>query len=290
MASKTIHLICGPARCIDLVSGIIQRRARIDTESTAAICMMSRPIFVWRPLPCYCTPSELPTFYEALKYVDVISPSFVDLMALFKPHLDSQKLLDKLKISCNILLALGFGNRASAVVVRAGEQGCYVATFQRHTMMPAYHTCVPDHLTCEERSALPSRVVDPAGAADAFLGGFCIGLLNEPHPLGLSEFEVGAIYGSVAASFAIEQFGLPRVEYDSEPSKKERWNNEAVRDRLTEFERRLEMPQLSKQEQERGSLYCNKPGGRKFFEAAGLSMVERIRKPVYWQVVKKTGD
>lgn len=253
-----------------------------DPGSPGTVCMMSRPIFVWRPLPSYCAPSEIPIFYEALKYVDVISPSILDLMMLFEPRLEARKLMTTLRDCCNKLLALGFGNRPSAVVVRAGKEGCYVATLQRHTMMPAYHKCVPDHLTYEERSAMPSRVVDPAGAADAFLGGFCIGLLNDPHPLGLTEFEVGAIYGSVAASFAIEQFGLPRVEYDSQPSKKERWNNEAVRNRLSEFEQRLKIPKLSKQEQERSSIYCFKPDGTQFFRRSGSPKLRRIRKPIYW--------
>lgn len=275
--SKTYHLTCGPVHCVKLVTAITERRARIDPHGLTGLCIMKRAIFVWRPLPCSCRPSELLHFYEALKYVDVISPNFAELLALFGTHLDSSEPLIRLKDGCNRLLALGFGNRPSAVVVRIGEQGCYIASLKRHTVMPAYHTC-PDQLTDEERSTRPYRVVDTTGAGHAFLGGFCIGLLNDPHPLGLTEFEVAAIYGSVAASFAIEQVGMPKLSHHPGTSKKERWNDEAVRDRLTEFERRIELPELSKREQQRASLYYAIPMIKPRFERAEWPEFQRLRK------------
>lgn len=281
LVSKTFHLTCGPARCVELVAAIMERRARIDPKSLDVLCMMSRPIFVWQPLACYCTPSEIPNFYAALKHVDVISPNFAELLALFGPyHLDNHDLLIRLKDGCNRLLALGFGNKPSAVVVRIGEEGCYVATLQRHTTMPAYHQST-DLLPREKRtqtSADAHTVVDSVGAGHAFLGGFCIGILNDPHPHGLTEFEVGAIYGSVAASFAIEQVGLPRLDYDSPPSKKERWNDQAVRDRLAGFERRIQVKELSEREQQRASLYQNIPIPSHASMLAGCPKFQRVRK------------
>lgn len=281
LGSKTFHLTCGPARCVELVTAIMERRANIDPESMDILCMMRRPIFVWRPLACYCTPSEIPNFYAALKHVDVVSPSFAELFALFGPgSFDKHDLLIRLKDGCNQLLALGFGNKPSAVVVRIGEGGCYVATLQRHTMMPAYHQST-DLLPREQRtqtSAGAHTVVDAVGAGHAFLGGFCIGLLNDPHPHGLTEFEVGGIYGSVAASFAIEQVGLPRLSYDSPPSRKERWNDQAVRDRLAQFERRIQWKKLSEQEQQRVSLYQNIPLPARDSLPPGYPMFQRIRK------------
>lgn len=258
MDSKTYHLVCGPARCIELVTKIMERRASIDPKGVGGMSMMERPIFVWQPLPSSCTPSELPNFYAALKRVDVVSPSLQDLVALFEPH-NTDNLLTKLEQGCNGLLALGFGNKPSAVAVRIGVIGSYIATFHRHTMMPPYYIS-PDQRTPEE-STRPYRVVDSSGAGPAFLGGFCIGLLADPHPLGLTEFEVGGIYGTVAASFAIEQVGLPKVEYDPSPmSNHESWNNDTVRKRLTEYERRMILSKLrrsSREEQQRVSLYTD---------------------------------
>lgn len=281
LGSKTFHLTCGPARCVELVTAIMMRRAGIDRGSLDVLCMMSRPIFVWRPLACYCTPSEIPNFYAALKHVDVISPSFVELLALFGPYdLDNHDLLIRLKEGCNRLLALGFGNKPSAVVVRIGEEGCYVATLQRHTTMPAYHQS-SDLLPREKRTqtgAGANTVVDSVGAGHAFLGGFCIGILNDPHPHGLTEFEVGAIYGSVAASFAVEQVGLPRLDYDPPPSRKERWNDQAVRDRLAEFERRIQLKKLSEREQQRASLYQYIPVTAQASLLPGCPKFQRIRK------------
>lgn len=287
LTSKTYHLTCGPARCVEMVRALLERRAAIiDPNDPACLSMMSIPIFVWRPLPCSCTPSEILKFYEALKVVDVISPNFADVMALFdvKPRATTFDQLIALRDGCNRLLALGFGNKPSAVVVRNGEQGCYIATLQRHTAMPAYYK-LPNLLSPEERIVRAQKVVDTAGAGDSFLGGFCIGILNDPHPLGLTEFEVGAIYGSVAASFAIEQVGLPRMDYHwlpSQTTKKECWNGEAVRKRLTEFERRIELPRLSKPEQMRASLYRNIPIIKKSFEDPGGPTNRRIRKCYYW--------
>ncbi|MCJ1468595.1 hypothetical protein MMC07_007224 [Pseudocyphellaria aurata] len=263
MGSKTYHLFCGPARCIELVNKIMERRASIDPKGVVGMSMMKRPIFVWQPLPSSCTPSEIPNFYAALKYVDVVSPSLADLVLLFEPH-DTSNLLMTLEKGCNMLLALGFGNKASAVVVRVGEIGTYIATIQRHSIMPPYHVR-PDKRTSDETRicTTPYRVVDPSGAGPAFLGGFCIGLLADRHPFGFSEFEVGGLYGTVAASFAIEQFGLPKLEYDPSPiSIQETWNNETVRKRLTEFEWRMtrtNMHRLSDEDQQRLSLYMDKP-------------------------------
>lgn len=260
LASKTFHLICGPTRCIELTTALLERRADpavIHPNGLIGTSMMKKPIIVWQPLPCTCTPSELPNFYDALKHVDVVSPNLADMNALFPEHVNINDPLNGLRIGCNRLLALGFGNRPSAVAVRCGEAGCYIATFHRHFEMPAYHPC-PAQPSPEESSIRENKVVDPAGASHSFLGGFCIGLLSDPHPRGLNDFEVGGIYGSVAASFAIEQVGLPRVNFYEAPSrsfKKEHWNDEAVRKRLSEFERRLKIPPYSEERQQRASLY-----------------------------------
>lgn len=296
VGSKTFYLTGGPARCIELVTAIMERRARIDPETVVGICMMRRPIFVWRPSPRSCTPSEISNFYEALKHVDVISPNLGELLTLCEPNFQTPEPWIWLRDACNRLLALGFGNKPSAVAVRIGDQGCYIATLQRHSWMPAYHE-FPDQLdqvTREERtqsqSKGPHKVVDPTGASHAFLGGFCIGLLTDPHPRGLTEFEVAGIYGSVAASFAIEQVGMPKVSYHSQTSKGESWNDEAVRDRLSNFERQLShIPRLSEHQLRRASLYETRQAVKGLSLGAGWPEFARTRKSEFGGTAEKEG-
>ena len=62
---------------------------------------------------------------------------------------------------------------------------------------------------------LPARpcedVVDPTGAGDSFAGGF-LGYLDQAGRLGRREIRRAAVYGSVMASFTIEDFGVGRYK------------------------------------------------------------------------------
>jgi hypothetical protein len=93
-------------------------------------------------------------------------------------------------------------------------------------------------------------VVDPTGGGNAFLGGFSIGLAR-----GQPILEAVA-WGSVAASFAIEQVGTPVLtkqeefkeitegqsqEEDEQKKKGELWNGVAVEERLKEFLKRCKL-------------------------------------------------
>ena len=212
------------------------------------------PIFVWEPVPDCCTPNELPNVLEALKLVDVISPNHHELGALFGetgPDLFGACELDVMERQCNELLSKGFGKKPSAVVVRRGDQGCYVASNTRHTWFPAYYRPRED-LDKEKQKAWTSKIVDPTGAGNAFLGGFCVGILDVM-PQGRTEFEQGAIYGSVAASFVIEQVGMPSMSHTEDG--KELWNGEAVDERMAKFCKRLPLERLSENQRFDASLY-----------------------------------
>jgi sugar/nucleoside kinase (ribokinase family) len=217
LKSRCFHLICTPSRCVSLVRGILARRQELlegRTESTPS------PNFVWEPVPDSMGPEAMEDLLDALQYVDVVSPNHQELAALFEDTSISSNIDDSaMRTQCSKLIRKNLKNRDCAVVVRCGERGCYVATSEGTSMMPAYH-----------RDA--SRVVDPTGAGNAFLGGFCIGMLETP-PNGRSIFECGAVFGSVASSFAVEQVGLPRLT--SLESGRERWNGENVEERLRTY-------------------------------------------------------
>lgn len=87
---------------------------------------------------------------------------------------------------------LGWG--PALVIVKKGEHGALI--FGRDLLFG-----VPAH-PCEE-------VVDPTGAGDCFAGGF-LGYLDKVKTCDRAAFRRAAVYGSVLASFAIEDFGIDR--------------------------------------------------------------------------------
>lgn len=91
------------------------------------------------------------------------------------------------------------------VVIKKGEHGALV-------FGPDWIFGVLAH-PCEE-------VVDPTGAGDCFAGGF-LGYLDRFRQLNPRAVKRAAVYGSVMASFAIEDFGIERLKaLDSETIKR----------------------------------------------------------------------
>ena len=56
--------------------------------------------------------------------------------------------------------------------------------------------------------AVPVEVVDPVGAGNAFCGGFLVGWVES------GDLRTAGLYGCVAASFAVQQVGVPTVTVD----------------------------------------------------------------------------
>ncbi|KAL2878499.1 hypothetical protein SGCOL_006209 [Colletotrichum sp. CLE4] len=107
-------------------------------------------------------------------------------------------------------------NRPRVTVIRCGDQGCL--TIPRDgdaTWLPPFH----DYGS--------SKVVDPTGAGNAFLGAFAIVFART------GDAVLASAYGSVAASFVIEQIGPPKREIIDG---RENWNGEAFEDRLRQYQ------------------------------------------------------
>lgn len=64
--------------------------------------------------------------------------------------------------------------------------------------------------------AVPTTVIDPTGAGNAYCGGFVVGWCEK------DDLRLAGCYGAVAASFLIEQIGLPpaRIDYAAEAQKR----------------------------------------------------------------------
>ena len=205
-------MICSPARCIEMTSRVLERRREEFGPDHP------RPVIIWEPVPELCTPSEVENTYAALKHVDIISPNHEELGALFAfTHPVSG--VDKAAVErqSNRLLARGIGPTSDgAVVVRAGKEGCFVACLNKRKWLPAYHQDA-------------SKVVDPTGGGNGFLGGLAVRMVRS-----CGDVVEAAKWGSVAASFCIEQVGVPTLA-PLTGNGEERWNGVDVSERLEEF-------------------------------------------------------
>ena len=111
-----------------------------------------------------------------------------------------------------------------AAIIRAGPMGaCYVLSSEPSMAYwtPAYHTD-------------QARVVDVTGAGNAFMGGLGAALLaghgvHEGKMFVDWMLTAAVLWGSVAASFTVEQDGLPSMKLEGD---EEMWNGERPRDRL----------------------------------------------------------
>ncbi|KAL8937175.1 MAG: hypothetical protein Q9211_003823 [Gyalolechia sp. 1 TL-2023] len=232
LMSKTYHLLCSAERCINLVQGIQAKRKQMaeanDTDGHTKHALKNKPMFIWEPFPALCKPSEFGGFLKAVKLVDVVSPNLDEFCSLLGVKLDLAQPCDwtSLRQTCKEIFEPRNEETKTVLVIRLGEKGCYVAQPGRYLRLPAYH---------EQDAA--SRVIDPTGGGNTFLGGFGIGLVQSAAPSPAALFEEAALYGTVAASFAIEQVGVPILGWS--PSQGELWNGEQVENRLEEYKRRV---------------------------------------------------
>lgn len=211
LGARSFHLICSAGRCIDQVRGIQNLRKEHFGEPP------QRALFIWEPVPDLCTLEELAHIYKALEHVDVVSPNHDELAAMVGFQHGSQVDQEAVEQHAQQFLDKGIGREGKgAVVVRCGAVGCFVLSRTTRKWIPACHTD-------------SSKVLDPTGGGNAFLGGLAVGLVR-------TDFDVveAARFGSVAASYAIEQTGMPQLG-SLDP---ELWNGTNVLDRLAEYRER----------------------------------------------------
>ncbi|KAL6814234.1 Ribokinase-like protein [Trichoderma camerunense] len=268
--SKSFHLVCSPSRCQELVTTLISRRKEASPPDT-----YTKPIFVWEPVPDLCTPDELLNLTNTLPLVDVLSPNHSELAGFMGDDgLDpvtgdiSTKAVERY---CEQLLD-SMPLQSFAIVVRAAHKGCYVVKNGGRKRRPGQSTktarkknytrgglrpdidmtaLLADLIRDEDGGIVrdefevdpgverwipayfkdSSDVVDPTGGGNTFLGALCVALARG------KSYEEAAVWGNVAASFAVQQVGMPTLE--SEEGKPETWNGCVVLDRLREFEARL---------------------------------------------------
>ncbi|KAK4193679.1 hypothetical protein QBC35DRAFT_446019 [Podospora australis] len=295
LLAKTIHLICSPARCQELVSSILSARKDLCFSSSSSNSESkreyTRPIFIWEPVPDLCTPSELLAATNTLPLIDIMSPNHGELAGFMG---DEHRGLDPLtgeistaavERACEQLLA-AMPLQSYTLVIRAGEKGCFIAknggrkrdqpkkqnkkkaVYQRGGLqhdtdmealfagllqdkdgivareeievdpgverwVPAYYSSSTEETKRTKKGWNGKGVIDPTGGGNTFLGGLAVALARG------KSIEEACAWGSVAASFAIEQVGVPNLGVDEEGN--ETWNCVRVDDRLSEFMGRVSL-------------------------------------------------
>jgi sugar/nucleoside kinase (ribokinase family) len=219
LQAKSIHLICSPTRCVDLVKRIHERREELLGRNEHEHASVR---FIWEPVPDMCIEAELEKTLEALSYVDIISPNHEELGSLFGYAHKSGVDIAALESHTSKLTAHGIGPTGKgAVVIRVGKEGCYIARSgsKAGSWLPPYHRD-------------QSKVIDPTGGGNGFLGGLAVGLVR-------TDFDVvkAAAWGGVAASLCIEQVGVPRLTAGNDG--RELWNDVDVQNRLEAYQARL---------------------------------------------------
>ncbi|KAF4125322.1 pfkB family carbohydrate kinase [Geosmithia morbida] len=270
LQARSIHLICSPLRCQQLVADITARRKEVAPDT------YTKAIFIWEPVPDLCTPDELLNCTNTLPLVDVCSPNHTELAGFMGDDgLDPETgeiSTVAVERACEQLLG-SMPLQSFSLVVRVGDKGCYIAKnggrkrsraqgpnkkqrkkhFPRGGLQPdtdmeaLFAGLLQDEdgfVSREEIELDPgierwipayhqdaSKVVDPTGGGNTFLGGLAVALARG------QSIEDAAIWGSVAASFAIEQVGMPTLEKNG--TDPETWNTVVVNERLEEFKTRI---------------------------------------------------
>lgn len=208
------------AKCFHLFETPDDAKAQCTNILRARENIASRPLFIWEPQGKSCNAGHLERHVEAAKLVNVFSPNNAELDSLFETDIGLAFVRERIQAEAKYFVDAGIGHdRKGCIVVRCAHYGCLVASKDIEPIwLPAFYN--PDS----------SKVVDATGAGNAFLGGLGMGYQKT------GNFIEAAKYGNVAASFVVEQVGVPKVEGEGND---EIWNGESVMKRLAEYEARL---------------------------------------------------
>lgn len=208
-AAKSFHLFEWSQHLEERISDLLAIRRQNGLVD-------QRPLIIWEPAPLSCGKDQLPFFLSAAKLVDVFSPNHLELFRIFgeQPSIPFNR--TQVEDLARRFLEAGLGpERTGSIIVRAGEHGSMTLTADGvHRWIPPYY------------QAASSKVVDATGAGNAFLGAYAVGYLKTE-----DSYQAG-YYGSVAASFALEQIGIPQR---SVSNGQELWNGVDVGERLKSY-------------------------------------------------------
>ncbi|OHE97516.1 PfkB family carbohydrate kinase [Colletotrichum orchidophilum] len=218
LQSSVIHILATPEDLERYFQSLTTFRGEMKT---------TRPLIAWEPSPINIHNRE-EEHMRAISLSDICSPNDHELLrmkgideapgipynrALIEHHANSLS-SDKKTTGRPPSHEVRRGPRVT--VIRCGDQGCLtIPRCGDPIWLPPFHDYGSPH------------VVDPTGAGNAFLGAFSVAFARTDDAV------LASAYGSVAASFAIEQIGPPRREV---VNGREYWNGEAFEDRLRQYQ------------------------------------------------------
>lgn len=176
-------------------------------------------------------PENLPSFIEAVRSVNVFSPNHIELARLVSkevPPIPDESFFEELCAPFFTSRDVGPPPQGT-LIVRAGDQGCFVKSHIEQKWLPAYYAPQDNAAV----TACATKVVDTTGAGNTFLGALTVSL-----QMRLDDTIFAACAGNVAASFAVEQVGVPTLS--SSEAGTELWNGADVSARFQVYRARLD--------------------------------------------------
>ncbi|BEJ15674.1 hypothetical protein CspHIS471_0502790 [Cutaneotrichosporon sp. HIS471] len=234
-----LHLVSYPARADQVIQDIAAMSAEIDGGW--------EPGLVWEPEPPSCVPENLALISKLTRQVDIISPNHTEALQMFGRALSSEnELVPVLEWATRSLVV--FRPRIGAVI-RAGPLGCCYALTSELVRTPSPHPAsrkvsnpgTPSHVQPvywapafwhPDMPGYKTKVVDPTGAGNALMGGL-MAALDEG-----KDMHEAVVWANVAASFVIEQDGLPTIKTILG---REVWNGDYPWERVENLKRRMKM-------------------------------------------------
>ncbi|BEJ13470.1 hypothetical protein CspHIS471_0306440 [Cutaneotrichosporon sp. HIS471] len=174
-----------------------------------------QPKVIFEPAPSSCHPSEREAFEAAAQRVHTLSPNHEELLSIYDRTLPEEEGEIRMVVNEIVTYLLGLG--VPVVAVRCGASGACIGTVEGLRWVPSFF---------EEQY----RVRDVTGAGNAFIGGYIAGLSLTGDPY------TAALYGTVSASFVIEQLGPPSLSVSTEG---ELWNGDSAQHRLAALSERV---------------------------------------------------
>ncbi|TPX69812.1 hypothetical protein SpCBS45565_g02172 [Spizellomyces sp. 'palustris'] len=225
-----IHLITSPTRLIAWVEAF---RKRLQGRA-------KNPYIVWEPSPESCRSTNWNEFLTACGVANVVSPNHEEAKQLATEALSTCRVVNQASrshvgreeencaiddlnelVSCILASLEALRIPPPTLLLRAAERGCLVVPPKAvPVLVPAYWTVVAQ--------GNPTAIVDVTGAGNSFLGGWMAG-----HVLSNRDAIAAACYGSVSASFTLEQVGCPVSRMENG---REVWSGcDTAMDRLKRF-------------------------------------------------------
>lgn len=205
----------------------LEKRVSVLLSMRAHAGIKEAPFIIWEPGPLFCKPENLSACLKAARMVDVFSPNHLELLALCDKAPEPAFEKSGVEVLAKKFLESGVGSDSEGtVIVRAAEHGSVVMS---RGIPPNW---IPPYYEPGPGAQSNAKVVDPTGAGNAFLGAFAIGYLKT------GNIPEAACYGTVGASFALEQVGIPKK---STNGPRDLWNDVDVASRLNEFISRIDL-------------------------------------------------